>query len=171
MTTSELNRAVAAALFGDSSRAIGSPKELEAEGSFVWGDYPVEAFYYAAWILYRVDRFFARTPESSTLKAARYHIAMMVSALINPEIVPIFESANLDDASKRLKMPKKLTYVVSVQAFAEKIESAIVTAVQLATEQFQVVLDEGRSLRKDDVRSRRSQEALLQRAKSLSANS
>ncbi|PPG03656.1 hypothetical protein C5C18_14580 [Rathayibacter tritici] len=171
VTTSELNRAVAAALFGDSSRAIGSPKELEAEGSFVWGDYPVEAFYYAAWILYRVDRFFARTPESSTLKAARYHIAMMVSALINPEIVPIFESANLDDASKRLKMPKKLTYVVSVQAFAEKIESAIVTAVQLATEQFQVVLNEGRSLRKDDVRSRRSQEALLQRAKSLSANS
>lgn len=35
VTTPELNRAVAATLFGDSSRAIGSPKGLEAEDSFV----------------------------------------------------------------------------------------------------------------------------------------
>ena len=71
VTTPELNRAVAATLFGESSRAIGSMKELEAEGSFVWGEYPVEMYYYAAWIIYRIDRYFARTPDSATLKAAK----------------------------------------------------------------------------------------------------
>ncbi|MFJ9786627.1 AIPR family protein [Amycolatopsis sp. NPDC101161] len=35
VTTPELNRAVAATLFGESSRAIGSPKDLEAEDTFV----------------------------------------------------------------------------------------------------------------------------------------
>jgi hypothetical protein len=87
VTTPELNRAVAATLFGESSRAIGSPKDLEIEGSFVWGEYPVETYYYAAWIIYRIDRYFARTPESTILKAAKYHIAMVVSALVNPELV------------------------------------------------------------------------------------
>ncbi len=72
VTTPEFNRAVAATLFGESSRAIVSPKDLEAEGSFVWGDFPVEMYYYAAWIIYRIDRYFARTPESTTLKAAKY---------------------------------------------------------------------------------------------------
>ncbi|TYK78061.1 AIPR family protein, partial [Streptococcus pyogenes] len=88
VATPELNRAVAATLFGESSRAIGSPKDLEVEGSFVWGNYPVETYYYAAWIIYRIDRYFARTPESATLKAAKYHIAMMVSALVNPGLIP-----------------------------------------------------------------------------------
>lgn len=165
VTTPELNRAVAAVLFGESSRAIGSPKELEAESSFVWGEYPVEAFYYAAWILYRVDRYFARTPEASTLKAAKFHIAMMVSALVNPELIPVFELADVEEAGRRLRTAKKLNYRVAVSAFSDKIEAAIATAVELAGQQFKPVLDEGRSLRKDDVRSRRSQETLLQKAK------
>ncbi|MFI9283895.1 AIPR family protein [Streptomyces werraensis] len=167
VTTPELNRAVAATLFGESSRAIGAPKELEAENSFVWGEYSVESYYYAAWILYRVDRFFARTPESTTLKAAKYHIAMMVSALITPELVPIFEISDIDAARRRLRGSKKLNFKVSN---SEKIEVAIATAVELATEQFQPVLDEGRSLRKDDVRNRRNQEALLQKAKGSSTD-
>jgi hypothetical protein len=91
VTTPELNRAVAATLFGESSRAIGSPKDLEIEGAFVWGEYPEEAYYYAAWIIYRIDRYFARTPDSTILKAAKYHIAMMVSGLVNPDLIPIFE--------------------------------------------------------------------------------
>lgn len=169
VTTPELNRAVAATLFGESSRAIGSPKELEAEGSFVWGDYPIEAFYYSAWILYRVDRFFARTPEANTLKAAKYHIAMMVSLLVNTELTPIFEASDLEESSKRLKAPKKLNFKVSAPASADKIEAAIVAAVELASGQFRSVLNEGRSLRKDDVRSRRNQEVLLQKARTKAA--
>lgn len=161
VTTPELNRAVAATLFGESSRAIASPKDLEAEGAFVWDEFPVEMYYYAAWIIYRIDRYFARTPDSTTLKAAKYHIAMMVSALLNPELLPLFETGDPAAISQRLKKPKKLHFRVSDSAFSERLESAIGTAVERAVEVFESVLAEGRSLRKDDVRSRRSQEALL----------
>lgn len=165
VTTPELNRAVAATLFGESSRAIGSPKDLEVEGSFVWGEYPVEIYYYAAWIIYRIDRYFARTPESTTLKAAKYHIAMVVSALVNPELVSIFEDADIEGTSKKLKNPKKLKFRVMEKALSGQIEAAIVTAAALAADAFEAPLSEGRSLRRDDVRSRRSQEALLEKTK------
>jgi hypothetical protein len=165
VTTPELNRAVAAALFGESSRAIGSPKDLEAEDAFVWGDYPEETYYYAAWIIYRIDRYFARTPDSTTVKAAKYHIAMMVSALVNPEIVSVFEAGDTETAAQKLKKPKKLRFRVAERKLSEEIDNAIASATILTTSHFQPVLAEGRSLRKDDVRSRRSQEALLQKVK------
>lgn len=167
VTTPELNRAVAATLFGDSSRAIASPKDLEEEGSFVWDEYPVETYYYAAWIIYRIDRYFARTPESTILKAGKYHIAMVVSSLVNPNLVPIFESADFNAARKFLRNPKKLKFRVAEKAFSEQIEAAIVTAVGIAADVFKAPLAEGRSLRKDDVRNRRSQETMLERAKGL----
>lgn len=170
VTTPELNRAVASTLFGESSPAIAAPKELEAAGSFVWGDYPEEAYYYAAWIIYRIDRFFARTPDSTTLKAGKYHMAMMVSALVNPEIIAIFELPDNDTAAMRLSKPKKLRFNVGDRTLASAIEEAIATAAGLTAEMFQSVLDEGRSLRKDDVRSRRSQEALLRKVKARQAD-
>ncbi|MFI2282894.1 AIPR family protein [Nocardia beijingensis] len=166
VTTPELNRAVAATLFGESSRAIGSPKDLEVEGSFVWGDYPVETYYYAAWIIYRIDRYFARTPESTILKAAKYHIAMAVSALVNPEFIQAFENADIEKTSKLLKKTKNLNFRVSATVLSEQIEEAIVTAAELAAKAFAAPLSEGRSLRKDDVRSRRSQETMLEMARS-----
>ncbi|NIH87061.1 AIPR family protein [Amycolatopsis granulosa] len=167
VATPELNRAVAATLFGESSRAIGSPKDLEVEGSFVWGNYPVETYYYAAWMIYRIDRYFARTPESTTLKAAKYHIAMMASALVNPGLISIFETGDIDAAAKKLENPKKLNFRIS-DKLSEDIENAITSAVEVASAEFRDVLAEGRSLRKDDVRSRRSQEALLGRVKAVS---
>ena len=167
VTTPELNRAVAATLFGDSSRAIASPKDLEEEGSYVWDEYPIETYYYAAWIIYRIDRYFARTPESSTLKAAKYHIAMAVSVLVNPEIIPLFEAADPEGARKWLKNPKKLNFRVTDNVLSEGIEAAIVTAIDIATDVFRTPLSEGRSLRKDDVRSRRSQETMLEQAKAV----
>ncbi|WP_157931115.1 AIPR family protein [Mycobacteroides abscessus] len=165
VTTPELNRAVAATLFGESARAIGSPKDLEIEGSFVWGEYPVEIYYYAAWIIYRIDRYFARTPEYTILKAAKYHIAMVVSALVNPELIAMFEDADTEAASRALKKPKKFKFRVMDRPLSEQIEEAIVTAAELAADVFKTPLSEGRSLRKDDVRSRRSQEALLEKAR------
>lgn len=169
VTTPELNRAVAATLFGESSRAIGSPKDLEAEDSFVWDEYPVEVYYYAAWILYRIDRFFARTADFSTLKAAKYHIAMAVSALINPELVSMFDAADLVASGRKLKSPKKLKFRVSEKTLSDQIELAITTAVSVATDVFKAPLAEGRSLRKDDVRSKRSQEAMLSKTKATAA--
>ncbi|MFC1468828.1 AIPR family protein [Rhodococcus qingshengii] len=165
VTTPELNRAVAATLFGDSSSAIGSPKDLEAEDALVWGEYPEETYYYAAWIIYRIDRYFARTPDSATLKAAKYHIAMMVSVLLNPELMSHFEAGDATATAKMLTKPKKIRFRVAEKALSDEIELAIASAAQLTAELFQTVLDEGRSLRKDDVRSRRSQEALLQKVK------
>ncbi|MEU1899388.1 AIPR family protein [Nocardiopsis dassonvillei] len=167
VTTPDLNRAVAAALFGESSRAIGSPKDLEAEESFVWGEYPVETYYYAAWILYRIDRYFARTPDSTTLKAAKYHIAMMVSSMANPPLIPAFESSDIEFKIKKMKAPKKLRFRVSEQTLSDQIENSISLAADLASRHFKEVLSEGRSLRKDDVRSRRHQEALLEKVKKL----
>lgn len=165
VTTPELNRAVAAALFGDSWRAIGSPKDLESADSYVWDEYPVEAYYYAAWIIYRIDRYFGRTPESSTIKAAKYHIAMMVSATVNPRLIPIFEEADPDRARRALRRLKGKDFKVVGTARADEIEEAIESAVSLASEVFADPLSEGRSLRKDDVRSRRSQDDLLKKVK------
>ncbi|WP_181282190.1 AIPR family protein [Arthrobacter woluwensis] len=161
VTTPELNRAVASTLFGESARAIGSPKDLEGEGSFVWRPYPVEYFYYAAWIIYRIDRYFARTSEFTTLKAAKYHIAMVVSALLNPELVPLFESGDVESVATTLTRSKPLKARVAEKSGAGRIEGFIVDAIELAAKVFAGPLSENRSLRKDDVRTRRSQEALL----------
>lgn len=163
--TTDLNRAVAATVFGESSRAIASPKDLEAEESFVWGDYPVEMYYYAAWIIYRIDRYFARTPEFTTLKAAKYHIAMMVSAMVNPQLAAIFAKGDTEHTTEKLKR-NRLKFSASEKTLQARIENAIVTAVELTEEVFSGALAEVRSLRKDDVRSRRHQESLLRRATS-----
>ncbi|QOR46110.1 AIPR family protein [Trueperella pecoris] len=162
--TSELNRAVAATVFGESARAIGSPKELEIEGTFVWGDYPVELFYYAAWIIYKIDRYFARTADCVVLKAAKYHIAMMVSAFVNPKLIDKFQNGNTETQKKELEGKKgrsELQFDVNSGNLDKAIEDAIPKAMSIAAEYFKGVLLEGRSLRKDDVRSRTHQKELI----------
>ena len=89
-----------------------------------------------------------------------------VSALVNPELIQLFEDQDVDAAIKRLKSPKKLRFRISDKALSEAIEARIASAAELTTEVFHDVLAEGRSLRKDDVRSRRRQEALLAKVKS-----
>ncbi len=71
------------------------------------------------------------------------------------------------DSPHCVSRSKKLNFKISD---SERFEVAIATAVKLATDQFQPVLNEGRSLRKDDVRSRRNQEALLLKVKELSSD-
>ncbi|MFJ9786628.1 hypothetical protein ACIRSS_44155 [Amycolatopsis sp. NPDC101161] len=101
---------------------------------------------------------------------AKYHIAMMVSALVNPDLIPVFEAGDTDAVAQRLMKPRKLRFRVSDGKLSDEIEAAIASAARLTAEFFEGVLAEGRSLRKDDVRSRRSQEALLHQVKALSAN-
>lgn len=165
VTTPELNRAVAATLFGDSARAIGSSKELEREDSYVWDEYPVEAYYYAAWIIYRIDRYFGRTPTMTTLKAAKYHIAMMVSALVNPNLMPLFDETDAIRVGRTLKTSHNLNFKVSGASRSTDIENSIEAAMAFAAKEFAAPLSQGRSLRKDDVRSRRSQDNLRQMVK------
>jgi hypothetical protein len=90
---------------------------------------------------------------------------MMVSALLNPGLIPIFDAGDNDAAIKKLKNPKKLGFRVSDKALSDEVESSIASAAGLTAELFQHVLNEGRSLRKDDVRSAQTKEALLEKVK------
>lgn len=163
--TSELNRAVAAALFGESSRAIASPKELERENSFVWGNYPVEAYYYAAWLVYRVDRYFARTQDRSVLRAAKYHIAMMVSSMLLGDFASQFAKEDTRGIAEALARSRQFDRIDTNSPMRSQIEDLIPKAAGITEDYFSLPLAEGRSLRKDDVRSRRHQQALLQLAR------
>lgn len=92
---------------------------------------------------------------------------MVVSALVNRKFIEIFEDSDTERAAKKLRTPKGLKFRVTENVLAEQIETEIVTAVDLAAEVFKTPLAEGRSLRKDDVRSRRSQETLLEKVKAV----
>lgn len=170
ISTRELNRAVASAIFGESSKAIGDPKELEIEGSFVWGDYPVEMYYYAAWIVYRIDRHLARNSNYSALKAAKYHIAMMVSCIVNPKFMHLFgtSSSNIGENLRKSKNNNSPNKVIdfNVENISKAIESAIESSSKMIQNEFKNILDQGRSLQKDDVRSRQHQQKLLDKIKS-----
>lgn len=161
--TMELNRAVAASLFGKSQKATASPKDLEDKDSFVWGPYPVQAYFYAAWIIYRIDRFFARTPDVAAVKAAKYHIAMMTSAQLNPALVNFFRSNETTPAVNFLSLPRQkgVNFDLSSDTRRAQVDDAIVKAVEIVQEEYSHALAEGRSLRKDDVRSRKNEEDLL----------
>ncbi|WP_166649164.1 hypothetical protein [Naumannella halotolerans] len=89
---------------------------------------------------------------------------MMVSVIINPQIAAVFEAKDLESAKSRLASAKRVQFKVTD---SNRIELAISKAMELASAQFQTVLSEGRSLRKDDVRNRRHQEALLEKAKAV----
>lgn len=161
IVTSELNRAVAAAAFGQSSLAISSPKELELEDSFVWGDYSVEMYYYCAWIVYRIDRYLARASDAATLRGAKYHIAMVTSAILNPKLKETFPG--IDSRSNANQLPKKtqVNFEISTDQQTAETEKAIEQAIAIVEEVFSSILEEGRSLRKDDVRARAHQNSLL----------
>ncbi|WP_136192835.1 AIPR family protein [Actinomyces procaprae] len=161
VSTSDINRAVSATILGESSRAIASPKELEGDSSPVWKDYPVEAYYYAAWIVYRIERYFAREASRSALKAAKYHIAMLVSVMAVPKLAVCFNANDKSVLQHTLKNVKYFSKIDSDDELRQKIESAIPDAASLVEKHFEDVLREGRSLRKDDVRSRKHQTELF----------
>ena len=69
---------------------------------------------------------------------------MMVSALLNPDLIPIFDAGDTDAAIKKLKkLPKKLRFRVSEKALSEEIESSIASAADLTAGIFQNLLAEG----------------------------
>lgn len=164
--TSDLDRAVAAVVFGDASTAAGSSKELERKDSYIWGDFPVEIYYYAAFVMYRVDRYLARTAEVSGLTVAKYHLGMLTSAFAVPELLTVFEAEDpTANWSKILKPSRFDDLHVSGELYRE-IESAIPKAVRIVSAQFDEILSTGRSLRKDDIRSLAVQRALVSVARS-----
>lgn len=159
--TSDLDRAVAAVVFGDASTAVGNPKELESKDSYIWGDFPVEIYYYAAFVMYRIDRYLARTTDASGLTAAKYHLGMLTSAFAVPELLTIFEAEDPTANWSKILKPTQFDGLDTVGRLYRKIEDAIPKAVKLVSDQFAHILGTGRSLRKDDIRSLAVQRALL----------
>ncbi|MEU7141695.1 AIPR family protein [Nocardia sp. NPDC046473] len=161
VTTPDLNRAVASCVFGESSRAIGSPNELASEDSFVWDGVPVALYYVSAWIVYRIESYFRRTRdifEIQVLKAAKYHIAMLVAVQSFPDFAKIYA-----DRSERKTM-QSIAQKTSTGQWKEGIDEGVEAAVSLVRAHFAEVVSEGRSLRKDDVRARKVQTDLLEAA-------
>jgi AIPR protein len=159
VSTPDLNRAVASCVFGESSRAIGSPNDLTSEDSFVWGGYPVPLYYMSAWIVYRIESYFRRSRENfelQALKAAKYHIAMLVSAKSFPDLEKVYANSN----------DEKAMQVVAKQAstgrWKDIIEENLDVCTPIVKSYFSDVISEGRSLRKDDVRARKVQSDLLE---------
>lgn len=159
VTTYDLNRSVASCIFGESSRAIGSPNELTSEDSLAWGGHPVPLYYLAAWIVYRIETYFRRYRDNfqlQALKAAKYHIAMLIAASSFPEVENIYR--NPQDQKSMTSVAKK----GSTGNWKDVIENNIESCIGVVGEYFGDVVREGRSLRKDDVRARKVQMDLLE---------
>ncbi|MGP5642587.1 AIPR family protein [Corynebacterium variabile] len=166
VSTPDLNRDVASCIFGESSRAIGSPNELASEDSFIWEDHPASIYYFAAYVVYRIERYLsARTVDKDMrlLRAAKYHIAMMASVLCFPEIRDI-HLADRRSPTVRKKIDRLGKKLDRKSSWEESIEEHIDNAFWIAHGYFAYNIEEGKALRKDDVRSRRAQDALLRLA-------
>ena len=165
-TTDMINRAVAAAIFGDASQAVRSPRSLAGESSIIWLDHPVELYFLSAWILYQVDSHFRRSSEDNSLRAAKYHVVSLVASELFPELRDVHNAVNNDEKLKALRRVQNRV-VQSIQPSADdidggymegltdKIRCLIVNAcVAVRTRFDEVVCPAGlaRSLRKDDVR-------------------
>lgn len=163
--TAELTRSVAAAAFGQSSIATRSKKEVEAKfGDYIWDDgHPEGMYYYAAFLSYRIDAFFNRNRnnEFSRVSIARFHIAMLASVMLAPDLESIFRKQPGKVTSKELskiaffKDPaanKDLEKIVD-----EHIEKAATTVLKF----YKSRVADGSSLLKDHVRGNTVQIDLL----------
>ena len=162
-TTEALNRAVAAAAFGDAHTATTNPKELTQENSYVWNDTnALELYFYSAWILYQIDTYFRRLSEDSVIKVCKYYIATMVSAALNDTLRTTFLSAESNE--QRIKTVQRMNRdqfrIDELQT--ERIRGLIREACETTREFFAETLADGKSLKKDNVRRGSTQKDLLQ---------
>lgn len=163
--TMELDRAVAAANFGKSFIAIGAAKDLTRKNSFVWGDFPAESYYYAAYIQYRVDCFFNSKRAAkldgvdyvvNSVLPAKYHITMLASAILNPRLIEIFQ---VEDADNISSLPAKCDW--GLWKDKKRIDDAIEQAVLLVMDYYEPVLQANGRLKRDEVKTKANQMALL----------
>lgn len=153
--TTELSRAFVACVYGESSQAISQSKRIIGEESSIWSDdvsIPEALFYFSALVVYRVERALVR-PEASGLKPAKYHIAMLASRLVMPELEDL-----VSDLSNG-KRQKRIESLIDAAGWALKLNEAVRTAIDIVRGHFSGIL-ESKSLVKDDVRSKKVQQAL-----------
>lgn len=154
VTTEELNRAFASCIYGESSVAIGRSKELQKPGSYVWQKHPPELYYFSCMVVFRIDRYIAAN-EIKGLRPAKYHIAMLTSALLFDELRSFYES---QDSKILKKISKKIEAADDLQASIEKF---VPITIDVTKRYFSNELSERKTLIKDTVRSQRHQQALL----------
>lgn len=153
--TTELSRAFVACVYGESSQAISQSKRIIGEESSIWSDdvsIPEALFYFSALVVYRVERALVR-PEASGLKPAKYHIAMLASRLVMPDLEDL-----VSDLSNG-KRQKRIESLIDAAGWALKLNEAVRTAIDIVRGHFSGIL-ESKSLVKDDVRSKKVQQAL-----------
>lgn len=161
-STESLNRAVAAATFGDAHTATTNPKELTEEYSYIWKETnPLELYFYSAWILYLIDTYFRRPSDDSVLKVCKYYIATIVSAALIDDLRDAF--LNIESIDRRvntIKNMKRELFKIDDQR-TERIRELIQKACDTTRIYFSEQLRKGTSLRKDDVRRGSTQKDLL----------
>lgn len=160
INTDNLNRAFSAAILGESATSIGKQKELRGLDSEVWNDYPLELYYYAALVNYKVERRLAQ--DDSGIRAAKYHLDMLTSYIAFPKIEQLF------GGGAKGSIKKSIAKKVSVSAAEEKIQNALECSVDIVCSYFEDKL-KVKSLIKDDVRSNKTQDELLNLAKKNSS--
>lgn len=165
-TTDLINRAVAAAIFGDAHQIVRSPRDLADEKSPIWLDHPVELYYLSAWILYQVDSHFNRNTDDSALKAAKYHIVSLVASTLVPSLSEVHSATNVDEKTKtirrvqsevmqRIQKSSSGTGDAYLSDLTDEIRNLISRVCDVVRKHFVAVVGAdgvGRSLRKDDVR-------------------
>lgn len=174
--TDSINRAMEACIFGNSSRATGSPKELRDQRNPIWcGDIPLPAFYFAAWIMYRVDSYFNRNKNTETfaVRAARYHIAMITSVITIPDLKETFTSFSSSSTDSTGTVQRAIKDLKKIKVFnknsdlssqmSKTIETNIEKAIEITMDYFEGALQSDGHLRKDDVRSKTVQNDLFER--------
>lgn len=175
--TDAINRAMESCILGNSSRTTRSPKDLKEVSNPIWVfNFPLPAYYFSAWVMYRVDSYFNRNKNQKgfAIKAARYHIGMMAAALTVPELHEVFEVMNATvgvkgktEISKAVKLLNKIKifktghHVWASENISEDIDNNIEKAVGLALDYFSDALKDGAHLKKDDVRNNSVQTELV----------
>lgn len=163
VTTSDLDRAVAACIFGESAKSIGSPKELYHRDSYVWGGHPVVIYYFSAWIVYRIESLFRRAGREDDVqyvKAAKYHIAMIAACHLIPELADVFSSSQ-EPEHKNISTAAR---AIEGSSWMDKVDDAVADAAGAVIAYFSASIKTQKALVKDEVRNKSVEIDLYNRA-------
>ncbi|MDN5639406.1 MAG: AIPR family protein [Actinomycetia bacterium] len=167
VNTDNLARAFASCILKDAAAAAGTPATLASSKSTIWDNHPASCYFYSAWLLYSLDARFRndnnKDKNISWIKGARWHIIMIASIGIFPELDEINSNSTsrLDKKSKK-KLKVIGQKMVDSSSWLEHVQENLDLSIEIVCDYFKhVQQDEGRSVVKDDVRARRIQEDLL----------
>ena len=124
----DLNRAFAAVILGESRRAIGQQIDYRKEPEIVWAPYPVEFYYFAARVVYRIDSAL-RNQKFLRLRALRLHIAWLCGAILLPDLDTTIKKAKevgVKESNRKLsKFGRRMAEEIDDEAIDHAIEEAV----------------------------------------------